>query len=152
MSQAQNQAQAQQAQTTYLVEIWLVENPKAMRKRPFVARVKDNGELEFLRAAVPRFEKGTLVGGKYVVREGDMLIVRSDSSTHRHEYTVYELCTVKGGKLETIARILIKDGTPEFEPPELEKVYAEVVISGSGNIKNKFVQALIEYAKRRGLV
>ena len=140
-------SQAQQAQTqTYLVEIWLVGNPKTVRKRPFVARLDENGGLEFLRAVVPYFEKNTFIGGKYLVREGDILVIRSDDSTHKHEYTTYELCVVRKGELKTIARINIKDGTPTFEPPELEKVYAEVV--SSGNTRNRYVAALIEYAVR----
>ena len=133
---------------TYLIELWLVSNPKAMRRKPLVLRVRGS-ETEFVRATIPYFEgkHRIFVGGKYTMREGEVYVIRSDCSSHRHECIVYELCIVRNGELETIAKVTVEDGNLRFSPAELEEIYAFT----QPNSGNRIVQTLIEYAKRRGL-
>ena len=131
-----------------LVEIRLVSNIKAMRTKPFVARLRKDGSLEFLRATIPWFDRGVFIGGKYLLAEGDLVISRCDFSTHKHETIVYYLDKVENGKLKTLAKITVADGTPHFEPRELENVYVDVIVSGKAKNRNKYVQTLIEYAKK----
>jgi len=131
-----------------LVEIDLVRNPKAIGARPFVARLRQDGSLEFLRAAVPVFVKGVLVGGKYRLNIGELIITREDRSSHKNERINYVLYRVAEDGLKTIAWVSIHNGTPEFSSEELEQVYAYTE-NGAGS---RAIAALISYARAKGLL
>jgi len=130
-----------------LVDLYLVANPRASSVRPFVARVKPDGQLEFLRAAIPWFSKGSFVGGKYRLSVNDLIITRGDYSSHKNIRIHYVLYRVTGDGLEEIASIMFYNETPEFSSEELEEIYAMTEDDTS-----RAIAALVQYARAKGLL
>jgi len=140
-----------QAKEEVVVDISLVSNARAAGgAKGFVARVKQNGELEFLRASVPRFHLGMLTGGKFLVYKGDVLVVKSIESSHKHARSSYTLYVVED-ELKYVAEIAFEDGSPTFNPEELEDIYISVKARG-GDVKSFAIAALIEYAKAKQIL
>jgi len=130
-----------------LIKVELVQNPKAMRKRGFVAKLhldKPTDQcLEFLKAGIPEYSKsGVLVAGEFDLNEGDFYIVRKDTSSHKNSRQCYELITLKNGTLTVIAAIDYLNGTPSFFPA-IAQDFLKAIYARSKNP----IHALHEYAK-----
>jgi len=147
-SQAQRQSNEKKE---FLVDFDLVRNSKAMRSKGFVARIKENGEIEFLRAAIPQFSKGgALVSGEYKVRAGDVLIVKYDDSSHKNAIINYTLVKVEeNGSVNDVAQISFVNGYVEFSDDDLRVIYANV---SKNEGKSKPITALVNYAKEKKLI
>jgi len=130
-----------------LVGLVLVANPKAARVRPFVARIKQDGQLEFLKAAVPWFSSNSFVGGKYRLNVGDLVITRRDTSSHKNICMRYTLYRVTEGGLDEIAWIMFYNRTAEFSSKELEEIYAVTEDDTS-----RAIAALVQYARTKRLL
>lgn len=121
----------------YLVTLNLVANSKAVRYKPIVFKVTDNG-LEPMKATIPLFRDGVLVAGKYLVKDGDVLLYRADFSSHRNSRQKYELVKIVNGELKTLAWIEYTNNSPSFSDDKLEMIFAKTL---------KPIEALVEYYK-----
>lgn len=128
-------------------EFKLIRNPKVYRNKPFVARIDlEKGDLEFLRATIPVYEKGVLVGGEYELEPGNYYIVRIDESSHRKSRSLYELYYVGRNGIEKIAWIMFEGKTPLFSDDEIKEIYA--MAKGNGR---RVINTLIEYARKHSM-
>jgi len=132
------------------VEITLVRNSKAMGYKPFFAVVKPDGELEFLRAVIPKYGRsGAWIGGTFEVPDDSIVVYREDTSSHKHASCITYLARIKNGEIENIAWVEVEDRNHYFNPPELKEIYAEVRKKYQNNY---IVNTLVEYAKKQGLL
>jgi len=131
--------------TTYLIHIDLVRNVIATSDKGFVARVKDNN-IEFLKATIPIFDRGTIVAGKYLLNENDVIIIKQDNSSHRNQRVRYSLNEVKNGVLNEIAYISIANKNLSFSDEKLESIYIDLKVNKKYE-KSLIIEALIRYYK-----
>ncbi len=123
----------------------LVENPRASRGSGWVAIVV-NDNIQFLKANIPEFSKGTLVAGTYLLEKGSYVIVKRDYSSHKNSRQYYTLYQVIGGeeKVKEVASIDVINGNLSFKPAGLEDIY----ITAPSDAKSKIIYALIQYLKQ----
>jgi len=131
-------------------EILLVSNYKAMRIKPFVAKVNLNtNKLEFLRAKEAEFTpNGVVKKGIYEFENGNFYIILRDFSSHRNKDVYYTLYLAVNNKLQEIARLSYYTGSkiPKFSAidDETKKV---LVDSFHNATNNKTINALIKVAR-----
>ena len=123
-------------------EIRLVRNHKAMRTKPWVARVDlEKSELEFLKATE---YVGTYIR-VYEFENNNFYIICSDNSSHKNKHVTYTLYFAKDNELKEIASIEFTN-FPRFYAidDEVKQILKRAYNSANSN---KTVTALIEVAK-----
>ena len=123
-------------------KIELVKNPKAMRTKPWVARVNlDSSEIEFLKPVEYKSEYTRV----YEFENSNFYIVCSDYSSHKNKRVYYTLYLAADNKLLEIASIAFT-AYPSFSAIDDE---AKTVLKKAYNSadNNKTTTALIEVAK-----
>jgi len=129
--------------TKFIKKLRLVENPKAMRSSPFIAKVNlEESKLEFLNRI-----SGDKYRGEYELENGQFYITREDWSSHKNARVSYTLYYAKNNELEIVASIFFGNagyrefsGSEYISEDEVKKIYLK-------QTENKVVNTLIEVAK-----
>jgi hypothetical protein len=114
-----------------LVRVRLCRNPKAIKVKPFVARLVCNAEpdscLEFLRPITQvRAKNGIPIKAEYDLSDQIPYVVRTDESSHQNPRYTYRLVILDGQELKTIASIeFVRDYPTNISPPELKNFYSQ---------------------------
>jgi len=96
-------------------QITLQRNPKATRAKTFVAEIDAvQGNIRFVKPVKGTWGNG-VVKGLYELEEGKYYLMRRDESSHKNARIIYEVVVPKGGKLETVAKVIYGNGSKDFE-------------------------------------
>ncbi|RLI20477.1 hypothetical protein DRO54_06225 [Candidatus Bathyarchaeota archaeon] len=123
-------------------EVCLVRNPKALRTKPWVARVDlEREDIEFLK---PVEYKSTYTR-IYEFDNGEFYIVCSDESSHKNKHVEYTLYMGANNELVKIASVTFTRFPAFHAIDEEAKSILKKAYNSANN--NKTVTALVETAK-----